>query len=153
MEVTYDLIDLHDQDPASFEATLSRCAEEGFWGVNVTYPFKERAAKVVGIPAATVRQIGSVNTVVFGGSLPGQGYNTDYSGFLRAYQQRFPQQSPRVVGLVGAGGVGKAVACGLAELGASALRIYDLDRSKAQAVADLIRRIRPQVVVHICTDV
>ena len=30
---------------------------------------------------------------------------------------------------------------------AAALRIYDLDQSKAQVVADLIQRIRPQVVV------
>ena len=108
---------------------------------------------MVDIPSTTVRQIGAVNTLVFGDSLPGQGYNTDYSGFLRAYQQRFPQQPPGVVGVVSAGGVGKPVACGLAELGASALRIYDLDQSKAQAVAAIIQCIRPQVVVHVCTDV
>lgn len=112
--LTYDLIDLQGKDPACFEATVQACAEAGYWGVNVTYPFKERAAQLVAVPSPVVQQIGSVNTIIFSaqpGAL-GRGYNTDYSGFLRAYQQRFPQQSPGVVGIVGTGGVGKPVAFG-----------------------------------------
>lgn len=155
IEITYDLIDLQDQDPASFEALLARCAADNYWGVNVTYPFKERAAQVVSIAAPAVQQIGAVNTVIFGNDRQGatpNGYNTDYTGFLRAYQGHFGTQSPGAVGIVGTGGVGKPVAFGLAELGAHELRLFDLDRGKAAAVAIVIRQAMPQVVIHVCTN-
>lgn len=151
VEVTYDLIDLEGQDPALFGARVARCAADGYWAVNVTYPFKEQVIELVTIPDPVVQQIGAVNTVVFAGAHRGTGYNTDYSGFLRAYQGRFADQAPGVVGLVGTGGVGKPVAFGLAQLGAHALRFYDLDRAKAEALAVSVRRAMPQVTVDVCT--
>ena len=158
IDVSYDLIDLQAEDPACFEETLRNCARAGYWGVNVTYPFKERAAKQVEIPSAVVKQIGAVNTVIFSahsadeGTPVGRGYNTDYSGFLRAYQQRFPNQLPGAVGIVGTGGVGKPVAFGLAQLGARALRLYDLDAEKAAALAAQIRQAMPHVDVQACSN-
>lgn len=153
LALTYDLIDLQEQDPANFETVLAQCAADGYWGVNVTYPFKERAAKVVEIPSPVVQQIGAVNTVIFGDGQSSKGYNTDYTGFLRAYQQRFPNQAPGVVGIVGTGGVGRPVAFGLAQLGARELRLYDLDTAKALALAKLIQQTMPQVLVQVCPDV
>ena len=150
VEIRYDLIDLEGESPDSFEESLVRCATEGYWGVNVTYPFKEWVAKVVEIPSPTVRQIGSVNTVVFAGAQQGVGYNTDYSGFLRAYQRRFPTELPGAVGLVGTGGVGKSVAFGLARLGAQELRFYDFDRVKAEALAAAVRCAFSPVAVSVC---
>lgn len=148
--VTYDLIDLAEADPAGFEGTLACCAEQGYWGVNVTYPFKERAAKAVEIVSPIVQQLGAVNTVVFGNDRHALGHNTDYSGFLRAYQRGFPGQPPGKVALVGTGGVGRPVAFGLAALGAQELRLYDLEQSKAETLAVALRKTKPQLAVHVC---
>lgn len=153
LTVTYDLLDLQDQPSPHLATTLARCAAEGYWGVNITYPYKEQAAKLVAIADPVVRQIGSINTILFSNGVPGaelQGYNTDYTGFLRAYQSRFGAQKPGVVGIVGTGGVGKPVAFGLAQVGAAALRLYDLDQTKATAVATMIQQAMPQVAVQVC---
>jgi shikimate dehydrogenase len=150
LSLTYDLIDLAGQDPAGFEATLAGCAAQGYWGVNVTYPFKEQAAQAVAISSPLVRQIGAVNTVLFAGRQPGQGYNTDYAGFLRAYQKRFPTQPPGIVAVVGSGGVGRAVAFGLAQLGAQALRLVDVAGAKAEQLAAALAQAMPQVKVQTC---
>jgi len=32
LALTYDLIDLQDQDPANFETVLAQCAADGYWG-------------------------------------------------------------------------------------------------------------------------
>ena len=45
---------------------------------------------------------------------------------------------------MGAGGVGRAVAFGLAALGAEAIRLVDLDRARAERLAAALREARPE---------
>ena len=99
-------------------------------GVNVTYPYKELVVGKVDVLDRHAAAVGSVNTVVFepSGSV---GYNTDYTGFIAAYREAFGEMPPGRVALIGAGGVGRAIAFALAELGASELRLFDRDNAKA----------------------
>ena len=60
---------------------------------------------------------------------------------------------PGAVGLVGTGGVGRAVAFGLLELGASFLNLYDLSLAKAKALATSLKQANPQLTVRVCHDV
>lgn len=152
INVTYTLIDLETQPTSTFATALAQCAAEGYWGVNVTYPFKEQVARLVTIPSPAVQQIGSVNTVVFGGQSAGTGHNTDYSGFLHAYRHCFPQETPGIVAVVGSGGVGRPVSFGLAALGAQELRLFDLDRTKALALAEAIQGSYPALALHVCNS-
>ncbi len=131
--VSYDLIVPTDQ---SFEEVLKRCARSGMRGVNVTYPYKERAAGMVACDAIAAR-VGSVNTIVFEPSGPA-GHNTDYSGFIGAYRGAFGAMSPGAVAIVGAGGVGRAIAFALVDLGAAHLVLFDRERRKAAALADAL---------------
>ena len=74
--------------------------------------------------------IGAVNTVVVrDGRLIG--YNTDATGFARAIAN-WSSTPPWPVALIGAGGVGKAIAFALAGLGVAELRMFDSDRAKAR---------------------
>ena len=50
---------------------------------------------------------------------------------------------------MGAGGVGKAVAFGLAELGAEAVRLVDLDRARAEGLAATLREVHPAIGVTV----
>ena len=135
----------------NFDDLFAEVAQGQYRGVNVTYPYKERAAGKVVIGDPLVRAIGAVNTVVFDGGDP-QGFNTDYSGFIAAYRHVRGQAAPGPVLMIGAGGVGKAVAFGLVALGLTELRIADHDLPKAQALAHALMAARPGLVTTCGTD-
>ncbi len=135
--VTYDSL-IPKAEGMAFDAIFVRCAQTGYRGVNVTYPYKEQVVAAVQIDDPLVRAIGAVNTVVFGGSGP-RGFNTDYSGFVAAYRGVRGTKAPGAVCMIGAGGVGRAVAFGLLALGVTDLRIVDRDAAKAEALATALR--------------
>lgn len=137
--VTYDLLRPADRG-ASFEEVLAWAETAGFRGVNVTYPYKERVVAHVDVPDPAVRAIGACNTVLFGTKRP-VGWNTDYSGFMAAYRHGFGQRLPGRVAMAGAGGVGRAIAFALCQLGASELRLFDIDMEKSKAMAQALRAL------------
>lgn len=134
-----------------FDALFARCAAGGYRGINVTYPYKEVVAGRVRIDDPLVAAIGACNTVLFDTGGP-RGFNTDYSGFVAAYRRVRGDQPPGAVLMIGAGGVGRAVAFGLVALGASEVRIADRDPAKADALAEALRAARPGVSVVTGTD-
>ena len=152
VEVTYDLLVPAEQG-AGFDELFDRCAAGGYRGINVTYPYKEWAAARVGIENPLVRAMGAVNTVVFGPDGP-RGFNTDHTGFVAAWRAAFgaADRRPGVVCQVGAGGAGKAVAFGLAALGAEAIRLLDLDRGRAERLAAALREARPETEATAATS-
>jgi shikimate dehydrogenase len=121
-----------------FDTVFDACRDSGMRGVNITYPYKETAAGRVAIEDPLVRRIGAVNTVVFEED-GAKGHNTDYTGFIAAYRQVFGGMAPGRVVMVGAGGVGKAVAFGLIALGAEKLTVVDTQPGKADALASTVR--------------
>ena len=145
VEVTYDLL-VPAELGIGFDALFERCAAGDYHGINITYAYKERAAARVEIDEPLIRAIGAVNTILFEPAGP-RGFNTDHSGFIAAWRARFEPARPGVVCQVGAGGVGRAVAFGLAELGATAIRLFDLDRARAESLAAALRDARPETEV------
>ena len=141
VEVTYDLLVPAEQG-AGFDELFDRCAAGDYRGINITHPYKERAAARVRIESPVVRAMGAVNTIRFEADGP-RGFNTDHTGFVTAWRAAFGAAKPGAVCQVGAGGVGRAVAFGLAELGAGAVRLVDLDRTRAERLAAALRKTRP----------
>jgi shikimate dehydrogenase len=106
----------------------------GFAGINVTFPYKEAVIGLLDELSQSARLIGAVNTVVVrNGRLVG--YNTDTTGFSRAVSGLVAASARGAVAVIGAGGVGKAIAFALAGLGVSELRIFDHERAKAAHLA------------------
>jgi shikimate dehydrogenase len=134
-----------------FDPLFDWAKAEGYRGVNVTYPYKERAAAKVLIDDALVRAIGAVNTVVFDEGGP-HGFNTDYSGFIAAYRRVRGDAAPGPVLMIGAGGVGKAVAFGLIALGLTEIRVVDRDLPKAEALAKALALARPGLITQTGTE-
>ncbi|MGH8678146.1 MAG: shikimate dehydrogenase family protein [Burkholderiales bacterium] len=149
LDVTYDLIDLKAAPRNAFDAALDACRSQGFRGVNVTHPFKERVAERVHVASETVRRLGAVNTVRFDSAAKPQGFNTDYTGFRTAFATRFPGSSPGVVAIVGAGGVGRAIAFALVDLHAKEIRIFDQETKKCERLASALRA-HTETAVAIC---
>lgn len=117
-----------------FDALFEAVSRGGYRGINVTYPYKERAAARVRITDPLVRALGAVNTVLFEEDGP-FGYNTDHTGFIAAYRGARAAEPPGIVLVIGAGGVGRAIAFGLASMGATEIRLADHDAAKAEALA------------------
>ena len=139
--VRYDLL-VPAEIGLGFDALFDRCAGGRYRGINVTHPYKERAAARVEIESPLVRAIGAVNLVRFEPERQ-RGFNTDYSGLLCAWHAKFGTDAPGVVCQTGAGGAGRAVAFALAALGAQAIRLVDVDRSRARTLAASLRAVYP----------
>ena len=147
--ISYDLL-----VPAAlgleFDALFDRCART-YRGINVTHPYKERAAARVEIGSPLVRAMGAVNLVRFESDRR-VGFNTDYTGFLGAWRAKFGTDAPGAVCQVGAGGAGRAVGFALAELGAESIRLVDVDRGRAQALAASLRAACPTLNATACAS-
>lgn len=82
-------------------------AEKNLDGFNVTVPHKENIMNYLDEIAAHAKKIGAVNTVaVKNGKY--YGYNTDVTGYMKAFNDAFGESKRRVL-ILGAGGAAKAV--------------------------------------------
>ena len=145
----YQLIEVAGADAAGLRALLDGVRRLGFAGVNVTFPYKEAVVPLLDDMSAQARDIGAVNTVVVrDGRLIG--HNTDTTGFERAIAEMGVVAGRGAVALIGAGGVGKAIAFALANLGVAELSIFDAERARAEALA---MQLRGRLQARVADDV
>lgn len=125
MDAKYEVFDV---EPDRLEDFLED-ARENIEGFSVSLPHKERIMEFLDEMDEASMAIGAVNTVVNeGGRL--LGYNTDYSGALKALGD---VAGKRVV-LIGAGGAAKAIYYGLYKEGCD-VSVFNRDSEKARALA------------------
>ncbi|QOZ29330.1 shikimate dehydrogenase [Bradyrhizobium sp. CCBAU 51753] len=134
----YQLIEVPGAGRDDLRAMLEGVRRLGFAGVNVTFPYKEAVVDLLDDLVPDARAIGAVNTIVVDGSRL-IGHNTDATGFARAIQPLLATTPRGVIALIGAGGVGKAIAFALAGLGVGELRIFDSDPARAAQLADRLQ--------------
>ena len=134
----YQLIEVAGADAPALRMMLEGVRRLGFAGVNVTYPYKEAVVPLLDGLAPAAAAMGAVNTVVVkDGRLIG--HNTDTTGFARAVAP-LVAPSGNAVAVIGAGGVGKAIAFALASLEVADLRIFDSETARAEKLAALLAR-------------
>lgn len=81
--------------------------EQGLSGFNITVPHKENIIKYLDYIAPEAKEIGAVNTVqVTNGKF--HGYNTDVTGYMKAFNAAFGKNKRHIL-ILGAGGAAKAV--------------------------------------------
>jgi shikimate dehydrogenase len=141
----YQLIEVAGAGREELKVLLEGVRRLGFAGINVTFPYKEAVLDLLDGLSPGAARIGAVNTVVVrDGRLTG--HNTDTTGFARAIGPLVTASSRGPVAVIGAGGVGKAIAFALADLGVSELRIFDSEHAKAmQLAARLEGHVRTKV--------
>ena len=145
----YQLIEVAGADAAELRALLDGVRRLGFAGVNVTFPYKEAVVPLLDEMSPGASAIGAVNTVVVrDGRLIG--HNTDTTGFERAIGDLVAGSNHGPVALIGAGGVGKAIAFALANLGVVEISIFDADRVKAERLA---MQLRGRMEARVADDV
>jgi shikimate dehydrogenase len=135
-----------------FDAVFDRCRDNGYRGINITYPYKERVCSRLDVGDPLVRALGACNLALFGAGRPAGG-NTDYSGFKSAFVETFGRAAPGIVAMAGAGGVGKAIGFALADLGAQEIRLFDRDGARSAALRDSLAKAAPVVRVHLTDSI
>ncbi|MCC8967323.1 shikimate dehydrogenase [Bradyrhizobium sp. Pear76] len=140
----YQLIEVKGAGRDDLRTMLDGVRRLGFAGVNVTFPYKEAVIDLIDDLAPDARAIGAVNTIVVDGARL-VGHNTDATGFASAIEPVLAASPRGPIALIGAGGVGKAIAFALSGLGVGELRIFDADAAKA---AQLAGQLQDRHAVH-----
>ena len=132
----YQLIEVAGADATGLSMLLEGVRRLGFAGVNVTYPYKEAVVPLLDALAPGAAAMGAVNTVVVrDGRLTG--HNTDTTGFARAVAPLLAP-SGNAIAVIGAGGVGKAIAFALASREVADIRIFDSEPARAETLISLL---------------
>ena len=143
----YHLMDTDLLADRGLEDLLAAARTAGFAGVNVTYPFKEAVLALLDEVSDEARQIGAVNTVTIDRDGATRGYNTDRTGFQRAFEEKIGREAVagKTVVLIGAGGAGRAVAFALCDLGVATVLVSDKNEAQAAGlVASVSAHLGPQ---------
>jgi shikimate dehydrogenase len=149
LHLHYHLIEVAGAGSGDLAAMLDGVRRLGFSGVNITFPYKEAVVPLLDALSPEAAAMGAVNTVVArDGKLTG--HNTDATGFATAYRALKRRDGDKPVAIIGAGGVGKAIGFALAGCGVTRLRLFDVDRTKSEALA---AQLGERVNVVICDSV
>ena len=123
--------------PEALNAALRALHPLGFAGCNLTIPHKQQAMAIVDSVDAVAQRIGAISCVVVhpDGSLAGS--NNDCYGFIHNVRQAHPgwRADAGPVTVIGAGGGARAVCYGLAEAGATEIRLVNRGAVRASAIA------------------
>jgi shikimate dehydrogenase len=134
----YQLIEVAGAGREGLRELLDGVRRLGFAGVNVTYPYKEAVVELLDELAPAAAAMGAVNAIVVRDGVL-VGHNTDTTGFARAAAGLVAASKRGAVAVIGAGGVGKAIAFALQNLGVAEIRIFDADRARAAQLVTLLR--------------
>ena len=149
----YELLDLDciQGGAAALAATLLDAEQRGFAGVNVTHPCKQIVVPMLDELSEDAAALGAVNTVVFEA---GQrvGHNTDWWGFAESFRRGLRDVAMDTAVLLGAGGAGAAVAYAMLKLGIESLEIFDINRSRMQALVAKMSKLFPRQRVVFATS-
>lgn len=132
-------------DPKHLGAAIAGAQAMGFAGLNLTVPHKLLAVELVDALDASARQWGAVNTIRFDAH-GSTGFNTDADAIVTSLREdlQVELRGAKVL-LLGAGGAGRTAALRLAAENVAELFLVNRTQSKAEAIAEEIRRQSPSV--------
>lgn len=130
---SYNLFVQKPEQIDSFLADLK--LHKNIKGLNITVPYKEKVLSFLDVKSEAVKKIGACNTIVNRDNLL-EGFNTDYSGFMKHISKLFELEGKKIA-LLGAGGAAKALVYALIAKKVRRIVIYDIDLEKAKALSEL----------------
>lgn len=120
-------------------------------GVNVTVPHKESVIPLLDALEPEAEFIGAVNTITHENGIL-TGYNTDGRGFMRSLEEQDIRTAGSRILIVGTGGACRAISYYLCEQ-ASSLHLFDIDRAKAERLANDLSTVRSTVSLAAAVDI
>ncbi|WP_460108733.1 shikimate dehydrogenase [Pseudomonas sp. S3_H04] len=133
----YRLIDLDqlNMDSTALPDLLLAAERMHYTGLNITFPCKQAIIPLLDELSPEAKGIGAVNTVVLKDGKR-VGHNTDCLGFAEGFRRGLKDAARERVVQMGAGGAGAAVAHALLSEGVQQLSIFDVDRERAESLAN-----------------
>ena len=113
--------------------------DNGLDGFNVTLPHKEKIIDHLTSLDNSAAVVGAVNCVY-----RNVGYNTDWTGFLRALKMKQIDLRGRSCLLLGAGGAARSVAHALIATGSSSISVLNRSKERANRLLSWIKERMPK---------
>ena len=136
--ISYELFDLQNIEEVNFELFINELKEKKIKGINVTFPFKEIAAKISDKKAEEVEIAKSSNLLLLDEKIISR--NTDYLGFEKLLNYHFKEKFENVL-VLGGGGIGRSVCFALAKFGLNKLFLLEKDIKKSTQLIDELKKI------------
>ena len=136
--ISYELFDLQNIEEVNFELFINELKEKKIKGINVTFPFKEIAAKISHKKAEEVKITKSSNLLLLDEKIISR--NTDYLGFEKLLNYHFKEKFEKVL-VLGGGGIGRSVCFALAKFGLNKLFLLEKDIKKSTQLIDELKKI------------
>jgi shikimate dehydrogenase len=118
-------------------------------GALVTMPHKVTTASLVDSCTTTVKIAGACNAVLKRDDGTTLGDMFDGTGFTRGLRRKGFVFGGAKCLVVGAGGVGSAIAASLAADGVAAIALFDINAASAEGLAARLRQHYPRLEVHV----
>jgi shikimate dehydrogenase len=128
ISIRYELFDIKDKEENYFYSLLKELKTKDFKGVNITFPFKEKAINYADQVNDGASYVKSANTLIFQKKIVA--YNTDYSGFLKTLDFHFKDHKAEKILVIGGGGVGRSILFGLGSLGKKEIYLLEANLFK-----------------------
>lgn len=138
-------IDIHDEGLDAFLDTLR--AWQNLRGCVVTVPYKQQVVARLDELSERARALRSVNVIRREADGRLLGDNVDGEGFLNAGRQQGFEANGKHALVVGAGGVGSAIAYSLCQAGVASLSLSDVSAERAAALAELLASAFPPISI------
>jgi len=121
-------------------------------GALVTMPHKVSTVELLDEPSTAVKIAGACNALLFkpDGKLAGD--NFDGAGFVRGVMRKGLVLAGSSCLVVGAGGVGSAIAASLAAEGPASMTLFDTNTIAAERLAARLREHYPRIAVRVGTS-
>lgn len=126
IDANYSLYEIANQ---SSNEIINIMKEKNISGFNITIPYKEKIISQLDFITQEAEKIGAVNTVIFKNG-KSYGYNTDYHGVIKIFENANIRVKDRSCYILGSGGAAKSVIVALKNLEAKEIVVVTRDVKK-----------------------
>ncbi len=139
----YSKIELSEKKLENFFKQLEK---NGFAGLNITIPFKEKSLHWVDQLSEEAKLVGAINTVTVNAKGIIKGFNTDGEGYFQSLIQetKFNPKNKNIV-FIGAGGAARAILVSLCRKRIKKLTLFNRTKSKAKRLCKEFEKKFPKV--------
>ena len=132
----YKKIEVH---PSDLKSLVISNKEQGFSGLNITIPHKEKVTESCDELSESARILQAVNLITFKNNLI-YGDNTDGGGFVESFKEDFPDinLSGLRIGILGAGGAAKSIALSLSKENPKKIFVFNRNIDRAEKLVEKV---------------
>lgn len=132
----YKKIEVH---PSDLKSLVVSKREQGFSGLNITIPHKEKVTEICDELSESARVLQAVNVIKFKNNII-YGDNTDGQGFVESFKEDFPDinLTSLRIGILGAGGAAKSIALSLSKENPQKIYVFNRNIERAEKLVEKI---------------